>query len=439
MDNTPISVEDIRVPEEQLYLEKIKSDPGVEKLLKKAPEIIQPQVRWQSLLNKEAVKITSHTRPDIIDSIEQTFRLFAKESPPYEVFGIKNFGREEWGIFMDQENAFVFRDNAILFVIFVHNILKTMTDREIKFIVGHEIGHYLLGHVDARSEFAALQWAIENIEESNETQFHELARFYYLWSQLQELSADRVGLIVSRDLEATISGLAKTVGGLISDKISTQDFISQAESTPLEEDEDWRQTHPYPPHRGWALSEFYESDLFRKLTGRQGGKPLAEFSRLLPRIVPLNEKTAVLNMPAPTGERETIEDLLIEVSLYNAISLADDKFTPAEGRTMLKFIPKNMRKELVQRWNQSVKDAEAKTAEECEAIFDSTLKKASLKDHRWKTRVVKNMIKIVRSDRRIREDELMALANYAAWIDARDECRRQFLKQFGYDPYSKTQ
>ena len=433
---TALRVDDIRVPEEVVFLKKIKLDPNLKKLLEKAPEILQPQVRWLNVLNKEAVRITKQTRPDVIDAIEQSFRLFGMDPPPYEVFGIKNFVHEEWGVSMEDENACILGDNGSLFVLFVHNILKTLTDSEIKWIVGHEIGHHLMGHIETKNELAALQWVIENAEGIHEAQqFHSLARSYYLWSQLQELSADRVGLMISQDLESAISGLTKIVGGFISEKISIRDFISQAESTPLEDEEDCFQTHPYPPHRGWALSLFYESDYFRRFSGQRGGKPLSEFSQSLPHIIPLNEKDISKDLPAPSGQEDTIEDLLLEVSLYGAIAVTDARLTPAENATILKFIPLKMQKEVVQKWNERMKELESKSGSIVDVMFGELLARAFVKDHRWKKKIIKNMIKVVKSDRRIRDEELIAVADYAARIDARKECRMQFLKEFGIDPY----
>ena len=433
--NATFRVDDIRVPEEHLYFEKITSNPVYKKLLKKVPEIAQPEVHWLSFLNKEAVKITRQTRPDLIGGIETSYLLFGKEAPPYEVFGIKNFEREEFDVSMDQENACVLMDGDTICLVFVHNILKTMTPAEIQSIVGHEIGHCILGHIAARNDLSVLQVMIDQIEEGSETEeFRELERAYYLWNQIQELSADRIGLMVARDLDATISGLAKLAGGFISERISIQDYIDQARSYPPDV-QDWRQTHPYHPHRSWALFEFYESDCFRRFLGQVGGKSLGKFSELLPRIIPLREESSARPPSAVPTEHEGIEECLLEVGLYNSISLADHRLTPAENAIMVKAIPRKLRREVAKRWNQSVQDQKLKTAEEMLVIVDSMLQGASLKDHRWKTKVIKNMIKIVRSDRRIRDDELIAIADLAGRFDARDECRIQFLKEFGIDPY----
>jgi len=52
------------------------------------------------------------------------------------------------------------------------------------------------------------------------------------------------------------------------------------------------------------------------------------------------------------------------------------------------------------------------------------------------TRVIKRMVKIARSDRRIKEDELSMIAAIADKFDGQKECSKHFLKEFGYDPFA---
>jgi len=82
-------------------------------------------------------------------------------------------------------------------------------------------------------------------------------------SQLQEFSADRIGLFVSRDLESSITGLVKLARGYVGDKIDINRVIESAKKAPPDGD-DIGQSHPFPAHRAWALQEFYESDLFHE-------------------------------------------------------------------------------------------------------------------------------------------------------------------------------
>ncbi len=48
------------------------------------------------------------------------------------------------------------------------------------------------------------------------------------------------------------------------------------------------------------------------------------------------------------------------------------------------------------------------------------------------------MIKIVKSVRRMRQEQLDIIADIAEEIEAQDECREQFMKEFGFDPFAKS-
>lgn len=437
--NATLNINDFRLPEEVEYAEAFKSNPGIKKLEKKSPQIVpeaqSDKSQLLNRLNKHGVKITKSTSSEIIGNLENSFLLFGQKIPKYDVFAIKNLGAEIFPELSEEpikdENAMVLQDNEIVIILFVHNILNTMTEEEIKSVIGHEIGHFLLGHGLVNIAVGALD-AMEESEIMRSNDLVDLFVSGHLLVQLQELSADRIGLIVSQDLESTISALAKFTGGLIREKLSVQDYIKQAMEAPLEPD-DFRELHPYHPHRSWALAEFYESDAFQeKILGKEGGKPLSEFSKLLPRIIPLpveaNSKSTLSLEDKPWG----VDDYLLEELLCGTIAWADNKYTPAEHKTITKFVPLAMREEIFRRMDE----INSKTGKELDKIIDEAYKKAAQKDTRWKAKVVKRMIKVIKADRRVSKSELSWLAKIVGAIDARSECRKQCLKEFGYDPFA---
>ena len=83
---------------------------------------------------------------------------------------------------------------------------------DLKFVVGHEIGHYLLGH-----------GSCSDIEQENSTEGH-------ICQRARELSADRIGYYACGGLEPSVKAIMKTVSGLNSQylRFDVSEFLRQA-------------------------------------------------------------------------------------------------------------------------------------------------------------------------------------------------------------------
>jgi len=79
---------------------------------------------------------------------------------------------------------------------FTSGLINLMDEEEFKFISGHELGHFLLGHG------ACAQNLLEDSAED------------YIVRRARELSADRIGFLSNGDLEGSIRAIIKTASGL---------------------------------------------------------------------------------------------------------------------------------------------------------------------------------------------------------------------------------
>lgn len=115
------------------------------------------------------------------------------------------------------------------FIILNSGTLELLTDRQVSYVLGHELGHVMSDHVLYRTmtqlliQLAGLGFPIVGLA----------ARAILVglleWSRKSELSADRAGLLAIQDPDAVMAGMLKMAGGGSDDETSLPEFIHQAE------------------------------------------------------------------------------------------------------------------------------------------------------------------------------------------------------------------
>ena len=152
-------------------------------------------------------------------------------------------------------------------------LTKTLSDfSEIFFILGHEIGHYVLGHFGNAVRNAQnlsnlnhtppekLLGEFSKNESANQSPCYIKNKCY----QLEELSADRFGLLFQQDFYASITSLMYLASGRAGNiyKSGWEVFLKQGYELVKTPDYsfDSNRTHPDMPLRAIALKEFYDSD-----------------------------------------------------------------------------------------------------------------------------------------------------------------------------------
>ena len=131
-------------------------------------------------------------------------------------------------------------------------LLEGFEPDELKFVAGHEVGHYLFDH-HAIPTGALLSGNIRLGQ--------PLALQLFAWQRYAEISADRAGLICAGGLEPAARGLFKLASGLKGNRIEVRidEFLAQvgdlrteaaaqsgADAPPRN---DWFATHPFSPLR----------------------------------------------------------------------------------------------------------------------------------------------------------------------------------------------
>lgn len=213
-----------------------------------------------------------------------------------------------------------------------HSFAQVLNEKEIAYILGHEFGHLVLEHVEVEEAMSLLYPGMESMPK------HIRRQFNYL-SKLQELSADRVGLVASGDLEASLrvmligaSGLPENLLNL--DVAGILDYSQKIFSEMKKLNVYPESSHPGMPLRILALKAFADSNLYkRSLENNLGENPVAEDSDFEERM---NELTRLIRKyPSDTGEYWMMTG---EAAAVWLIISADKFISPQEREGLLDVV-----------------------------------------------------------------------------------------------------
>lgn len=177
-------------------------------------------------------------------------------------------------------------------------LVEDFSPAELRFVLGHELGHAAYDHFGIPMPITA---TIEDIGGTLVSRAVQLRLF--VWCRAAEVSADRAGLICAGDAEVGATAFFKLTSGLTRPVITADldAFASQIESMAsapsatidTRDDDDTLDcfsTHPYTPVRVRALLAFGRSRAFRALAGTgNDGLGLDEVEQIVERDLSLME------------------------------------------------------------------------------------------------------------------------------------------------------
>ena len=224
-------------------------------------------------------------------------------------------------------NAFVAAGHRHTYVALSSAAINKLSEEELEFVIGHELGHAIFGHID----FQALN-LLHSEDLDARSRMQVLA-----WKRAGEISADRCGLVCCGSIDIAASAMFRTLSGLsIPDlKIGPDDFTEQWDHLMSEvaeggDEDHWQMTHPFPPLRMKAMMLFWtsDSDLLAKsdndasMTIAQADK---QIQQLLATMDPLSRERRDMADPI-------LEDFLLWGGLY--IACANGKIIKSEIRQL---------------------------------------------------------------------------------------------------------
>jgi hypothetical protein len=190
----------------------------------------------RDLLYLHELAISSHVTPGLERSITHVCMRLHLPRSCFDAF-VYSSSEIQASCLICDSNRFIIRISS--------GLIDLLDDEEFKFVIGHEVAHFLYNH----------QRALSNVSESVEQ---------YLLQRSQEISADRLGLISCDSVDVATRTLMKSLSGLSSKhlRFDIREFVNQIRR-PLSTSNtsDLFSTHPSMVVRCRGLLWFSASDL----------------------------------------------------------------------------------------------------------------------------------------------------------------------------------
>jgi Zn-dependent protease with chaperone function len=174
-----------------------------------------------------------------------------------------------------QLNAYTFGLDDPKGVVLYSALLDVMDADELRFIIGHEMGHIALGHTRLNSLVGGLAGI-----PSGSLASAVLVTVFLWWNRTCEYSADRAGLLAAGNPEKAITALIKLVAGPNGKTARGLELayrrIDAEDDTPLGGLQETFASHPMLIRRINALRQWASSEQYRRLQvelARQGRTP----------------------------------------------------------------------------------------------------------------------------------------------------------------------
>lgn len=147
------------------------------------------------------------------------------------------------------------------FITLTSELIASLSDEQLRFVIGHEIGHWIFNINDVT---ALIGQAYDGEERIPSVSMHNLLA---TWKKCAELSADRVGLLCCGSLDVASSTLFRVSTGLDPECMgfNLDDYLGNLDEnlSPQEMDVFRQESHPPLPVRMKALAIFAESELYK--------------------------------------------------------------------------------------------------------------------------------------------------------------------------------
>lgn len=212
-----LSPESYEHPFDRAALQTLRAVPGLDKLMNIV--LNWTYIKWHVIeLQGSNFHVTQESCPDLYNLTKEVGqRLDVKDFPKIYT---------QWGYFINAYTAGY--DDNVLLVIY-SGAVDLLSDEELSFVVGHELGHIKSGHCLYHYIASILSKAAASIP-GGEAIIAPIAVTLKYWDRMSEFTADRAGLLACQDIHVAVRSILKMSGLPIKyfESMNEDAFIEQA-------------------------------------------------------------------------------------------------------------------------------------------------------------------------------------------------------------------
>lgn len=214
-----LSIDEFRHPNDQRATAALRQVPGFDKLIAKLLEIGLERMLYIENISSN-LRVTPKMFPRLHKNLLWATKILDVPEPEMYVTTDPN------------PNAWTF-GHTKPFITLTTGLVDMMTDEEVFFVIGHELGHIKGGHVLYRTMAHYMRQIVEWLGDVTLGIGSLLGRglIYALleWYRCAELTGDRAGLLCVQDLEAARNAFMKMAAGTVrlAAEIDREEFLRQ--------------------------------------------------------------------------------------------------------------------------------------------------------------------------------------------------------------------
>jgi Zn-dependent protease with chaperone function len=202
-------------PADRAALAALRRLPGFDEVLKKVFGIFgEKPIRLAFQAN--AVRVSEKQFPQVWERYLEVLETL--DSPPYDLFVSQTPLVNAGAYGMDKP-----------FIVLNSGSIRLLNEDELTYLIGHELGHIMSGHVLYRTmtvlllQLASLGFPIVGLAA------RAVLMALLEWSRKAELSCDRAGLLAVQNPDATLRSFMKLAGGGQPEENDLNEFLRQAD------------------------------------------------------------------------------------------------------------------------------------------------------------------------------------------------------------------
>ncbi len=212
-----LSASEFYDPDDLKGLKRLQAVPGIRKFV--AETISNIREKYTSIeMYGDGINVTSQAYPHL-------FKLLEKVSDTLDVNNPPSFSMT-WGydISIGTEGAKSPRITAL------SGAIDLLEDNELKFLLGHELGHIMAGHKPFHNVLITLYTPLMKMIPNAEVWLALLRPMLLQWYRTSDFTADRAGLLVCQDIDVALHTMVKMAGipKKYYSQISSESFLKQA-------------------------------------------------------------------------------------------------------------------------------------------------------------------------------------------------------------------